>query len=481
MTYGEVNRDVRAAVVDLLGYRRVTYYLGASRNGKNAAWASPEHARAVTDLVQRYRALVWRYAHQVVQAANPPAPGGRAPVWDLLTRLEKRIAERSPDAGRLPGGRVADLEELATPHDVPLVEAWRRAAAAAVAGLDRELGSVAEQIEPGQRLVLAKDAAEVTLGLLRLDDRYRWTPGWQLLGGGRDKSRPRRSVQNHHATGIVSIALATVEWADQHIKAADYAVDGLGWKPRPQLIDTPSDEPIERALAALHNTAVHLRREFPRALALRGLARAHRETSLHAARLAESAGLGVVQAEWERRAQTYAALSSIMRTSVGGNLGRGDHSLGAATVALNYLSNARVSSREQIERLSDVLAEIDQGIGTRLLQGIDDRRYFVKDGRHLAARPEGGVYRSVDRYVAIADARRQELRDLADTLCGKPATPAVDTGVASSRVSLMNLLFPDGTWSARAKDDSGATRTTALLTSSVPSERAAGPEPAIAL
>ncbi|MGH2615827.1 MAG: hypothetical protein ACRDJC_11345, partial [Thermomicrobiales bacterium] len=334
-------------------------------------------------------------------------------------------------------------------------------------------------IEREQRFVLAKDAAELAIALLRLDNRYRWAPGWQRLGGRRDKLAPRQGVQNPHASGVATVALATIEWADQQITTDDYVVDGLGWRPRPQLIDATSDDPMERALAALHNTVVHLGREFPRALALRGLARMHRETSLHAVRLAKSAGDDVARSDLKRRAQTYAALASIMRRSVGGNLGGGNRALGEATVSLDHLNDAPTATREQVQTITAVLAEIDSGIGTRLRQGIDDRRYFVKDGLHLAARPDGGIYQAVDRYVAVTDVRRGELLQIAQTLAGASAAPT--GGFESARRPLADLVRADATPSPRAQVGGATTKPVVPIGADTRAARVDQRGPAIAL
>ncbi|WP_146903689.1 hypothetical protein [Cellulomonas aerilata] len=392
MTYGEVNNDVRAAVADLFGYRRITYYLGASSNGAAPAWGSPEQARTSADLVQRYRAVVWKYAHRVVQTANPP--GASAPVWNLPLRLAALMDENAPRAELLPGERGANLDELATRQPVELVEIWRRAAAAAVIGLDRELVTLGSQLERPHRLVLIEDAAELSLALIRLDGRYRWAPGWRLLG---DRSRPAdtqyagRGGHRHQATGLVSTAFMTVEWASEHITHDAYVVDQVGWRPRPKLIESTSTDPVDSAIDALHNTAVHLQREFPRALAIRGLSRLSRLTSLHAARLAEVVGSSAAKQVFDTRAKSYGALNSILRTSIGGNLGGGDHALAEATIALSRLARTQTATSEQIERLLDECAEIDEALSTRLRHGIKDHRYFVANERHLAATPDGAV------------------------------------------------------------------------------------------
>ena len=441
MTYGEVNRDVRAAVAELFGYRRITYYLGASGNGKTRAWGSAEQALASADLIQRYRALVWKYAHRVVQTANPP--GATQAVWGLPVRLAARIEENAPTNELLPGARVANLGELACPQPVELVEIWRRAAAAAVVGLDRELPALVGQLQRPHRLVLTKDAAELTVALIRLDDRYRWAPGWRHLGDRRrrlEAGDARSSGWENHGTGLVSTAFATAKWANEKITEKAYVVDQLGWRAPPRLVESASTDATARAVDALHNTAVHLGREFPRALELRGLTGLSRLTSLQAARLAEIGGFPVAKQSFDERARTYTTLNSILRRSIGGHLGRGDHAVAQATIALSHLAGAGTATTEQVDQLRRVFDEIDEAIGTRVRQGIEDHRYFVANGRHLAARAERGVYRSVENYEDITGATCSELLGLARALHRIPDVPDVNHALVEARGRLTALL-----------------------------------------
>ncbi|MEU2200615.1 hypothetical protein [Isoptericola sp. NPDC019482] len=447
MTYGEVNADLRAAIVDLLSYRRITFYLGRAGNGRAPAWGTPEQARASADLIQRYRAIVWTYAGRLLQTALPP--GGIAPAWNLPWRLDERITEMAPEAERLPAGRAANTNELGTRQEIGLVEVWRRTAAAAVAGLDRELGALGGDLDRGQRFVLVKDAAELVYALIRLDDRYRHAPNWRLLGDRNrhtELARKRRSDHLRQPIGIVSTALETVRWAEEQITADAYAVDQAGWRSRPRLVVPTAVDHVDRAIDYLHNAAVHLQREFPRALALRALSRLNRLVALQASRLAASACLGECEQWFDARAKTYADLNVVLRTSVGGNLGRGDRAVADATVALDLLSDANQPGRDRVLRLSAVLNDVDNAFGARLQEGVEDERYFQRTGRHLAMSTAIGVHRSADTYERLVGPARDGLLIVATDLqaAGEGVSRAPDSRRALTTLSASVADSPRG-------------------------------------
>ena len=97
--------------------------------------------------------------------------GGLAALWHAL----HQTVEAS--TARLPG-----LEELSTPHELPMVEHWRQIARAAALGEhDFDAGLGLGSLDARQTQTIIGDIAATVRALIVLDQRYSMIPGWEKL------------------------------------------------------------------------------------------------------------------------------------------------------------------------------------------------------------------------------------------------------------------------------------------------------------
>lgn len=293
--YGQNSGALRAELSTLLRQHRIQQRIGGAGMHTVPVTTTPAEREEIGRLIQRYRygLLTWcRQALDAAGASRTDARGGPgAPEVDLRRRLIRsmEVSMAGPPS----------MEDLTTPQEFPLEDAWRLAARAGVLGEHDFAGELAHgRLDVDQRLTVIKDAAEIIRGLLVLDRRYSNIPGWDALSG--------------------AVRLQRAAEACAFIEAADYTVDRRGWRPPARTIDGPPRAGIAGVIQAEHNVLIHLNR-FPSALNYRRLLDSQRElSSLLANRVASTAPELTVS--WGQRASTYADLHREAR-NLGGRVG----------------------------------------------------------------------------------------------------------------------------------------------------------------
>ncbi|QAY71614.1 hypothetical protein [Xylanimonas protaetiae] len=442
MTYGQVNADLRAALVDLLGIRGVTAQLTPAYKDPARALEKVE-ARAA--LAQRYRTAVWTYVHRLATVAAPEE--FLTPAWWPMRQLGARTAPVRREDGEFAGPSTG---ELGTRQRIPVLEAWRRAAVAAVVGAERDALGMDDRLDVGHRLVLARDVADVALAIAILDHRYRQVPGWVPADGPvHDERRDYRDS-----------AAIVAAWAGAQAPYEGYAVDRFGWRPAARPGPTDQRDPGERALAALRNAAIYLGREMPSARAMTRILELTRQTTVHTRRLVGSLeyspglvlfGRGLVLAE----------MVKLFEERIGGRVGGGCHAVAELTVATAALNATKEISDEQRDRLLRAGDVVRTAIGKRLVEGAEGFVYCVEIGRRLDVMPHGGVHRAVPLYGEITEETCPLLLDVARDLQVEVAPAKPDDALIESRRVLSEAIWMGTPGSGVQARTSGAVRATA--------------------
>src|SRR4051794_4345025 len=139
--YGENGGLMRAELSALLRQHRIQQRIGGEGIYTVAASTTADQRRQIGEQVRRYRQGVLVWCHQATIAAAPATASNlsHTPVNPFRAATShhgalaalSRAVERAVDASTAP---LATLDELAMPHDLPLVEHWRHAARAAALG-----------------------------------------------------------------------------------------------------------------------------------------------------------------------------------------------------------------------------------------------------------------------------------------------------------------------------------------------------------
>jgi hypothetical protein len=161
------------------------------------------------------------YCRISVTAVNPNTPldgtsvRTRGPAEELRYRLDRAV--EGSTAG------LPTMDELTTPQNFDLVESWRRAAqASALSEHDFPAGLSWGTLTDQQCRTVLNDAAEITQGLVVLDQRHTNIPGWAAL-------------PDCAALGRAAQVCAVFAGYD----GQDHTVDLHGWRPTLETIDGP--------------------------------------------------------------------------------------------------------------------------------------------------------------------------------------------------------------------------------------------------
>lgn len=287
-----------------------------------------------------------------------------------------------------------------------MVEAWRRAACAAVEGLERDLPDLhgALDLTSAERTDLARDVVAVTEALLILDDRYVTnTPGWTRVC----PATPRAAA---------TFACMKVRvWLPELDPVRSWSIDDRGHTP-PAVTDGPEPSPV-RAAAALART---LPVDPPSAGALR---RCVHQLSRAAGRLAEHAtttGEDEIAEAMTARVRSYAHLQGALR-----NVGALHTSTTAAqhAIDLDQLLASTPPHGDDLHALATTWARIDAALGQRLLDAIGDGTYLGTWTTRLEARPSGAIRRARPYFEHLTAANHPELLTAAARLARPPTLP----------------------------------------------------------
>jgi hypothetical protein len=417
MTYGKVNARLRAALVDLLTIRGVTAQLTPAYKDPARALEKTEERAA---LAQRYRTAVWTYVHRLATVAAPEE--FLTPAWWPMRQLAARTAPVRREDGEFAGPSTA---ELGTRQRIPVLEAWRRAAVAAVVGAERDVLGMDDRLDVGHRLVLARDVADVALAIAILDHRYRHVPGWVPVDGPvHDRRRDYRD---------------SAAWAGAQASYEGYAVDKFGWRPATRPSPTDQRDPAERALAALRNATIYLGREMPSARAMTRILELTRQTTVHTRRLVGP--LEYLPGLVLGRELVLAEMVTLFEERIGGRVGGGGHTVAELTVATAALNATKEISFEQRDRLLRAGDVVRTAIGKRLAEGAEGFVYCVEIGRQLDPMPNGGVHRAVPQYGEITEETCPLILDVAKELQVEPEPAQPDDGLIASRRSLTRAIW----------------------------------------
>jgi len=417
--YGEHSGAIRAELSTLLRQHRFQRRIGGA--GVHTAPVSTTVAQReeIGRLIQRYRFGLLTWCRQALDSAGASRTetGGWpvGPEVDLRRRLLRTI-EASP-AG------PPSMDDLTTPHEFPLVDAWRLASRAAVLGEHDLAGELDDgRLDNDQRLTLLKDAAEIIRALTVLDRRYANVPGWELLNGG--------------------ATLQRIAEACAFIEAADYSIDRRGWRPPALTIDGPPHAGIGGVVQALHNLRIHLTR-FPKAMNFRRILDSQRELStVLATRL--SAADPALAAPWSRRASTYAALHREAR-NMGGQIGAGGVAVAEAANAISRLRKVprtKPVSERALRDLTLLCNAVDEQMADLFEQGARERLYFVRTKVPRIVGNDGAMtHRVRERFMPITSPIQTDLIRLVGEQLRPPLTAAPPPpGARASRLELRDAI-----------------------------------------
>lgn len=447
MTYGDASALLRDAIGEIVQVRRTRLRLGGA-HGPVKAKAPAEETRAYTELIVRFRAIVWDYPITALRTALPdPVWPNYKPGVELLSYLE---AVR-PNRDTLPAGRAANTVELGSTFPYPLANAWKRAAVAAVAACERELPLLRDHLDHGERALLIRDASQIALALARLDSRYYNMPGWQTLTGRVTGTQP------HHVPGgravrsfaVASTALRCETRIATNVTDASYTLDRRGHRPQPVTANSDLTTGVGAAIAALGNAWERLHHEFPDMTSMTATLRINRLMCASAHRLALAAGEPDLPDRFAARAATYLHLLDVTE-NVSGNLGRGQAVVADMSTANTFLDAETATSRAELLALARAYDAIDTGLSTLLDRGAHQRLYFVTHRTHMAQIPSKGILPAVPRYVAITNqshpAFLEAVRELRPPQRPREANPSP----ATERERFRELI---DTWFGRNQDN----------------------------
>lgn len=427
--YGENGALLRTELTALLKQHRVQLKIGGDGCHTIPATTSRIEREHLGDLIRRYRqsALVW--AQEASRAVAPYAASNlTATIANPFTlpttehgglralqhALDQTVAASS---AALPG-----LDELVTPHDLPLVEHWRHVARAAALGEhDFGAGLHHHDLDANQTHTLIADVAAVVRALVVLDQRYKSIPGWERL------RLPER-------LGWSALACAL----DASLEPPDYSVDLRGWRAPTKLLAGPPRPGLLGVLQAERDLAVRLK-TFPNVMNLRALAHSQ---ALVSAGLAEF--IAKIDPDLHERfgvrQGAYLDLENELR-NVGCRIGMGGTAVaeGANAVSrLRALPRDATIDQRVLHAFPTLFNKIDAQIADHIEYGIDRKAYLkrvtlprlVENSGQLVAPPR-------ERYTAFPAEPRPAILDLVrDRLRPNPEPATAPRAAARSRAEL---------------------------------------------
>jgi hypothetical protein len=425
VTYGEHSRLLREALGALLRQHRIQQRIGGAGIYTVPVSNTHEERERLGHLIRRYRRGVLTWTEQAAEVAAPRLalgdfgrPAQRRPADILRHRLKQTLEHHEAP--------LAPMELLTTPQPFDLVDRWRVAARAAALG-EHDFPALRQQpnFDGSGALDVLHDAAEVVLGLVMLDRRYRDIPGWQPLFG--------RGDLQHAATRATDFAQRP---DSRHL------VDTLGWRPPLTPIPGPARTGFEGVIQAEHNLLIRLDR-FPTALNLKRILDSQRELShrLSLRILDTDPALGD---KWRTRARTYHWVFAEAR-NLGGLVGDGSAAAAEGAFAvdrLRHLTADAVPTAEQLCRLDHLWEQLDHRIADMIERGAHHRLYFTKaevpeldpDDGHLVHGPRA-TFLPITSPVqtAVLELAREHLRP-------PPIRPAPLPGAAQGRADFRAAL-----------------------------------------
>jgi hypothetical protein len=285
----------------------------------------------------------------------------------------------------VPGDRLTEL--LGVHHDNRLLHTWQRLARAAAMG-EHDFGAGVDfgRLTSEQANTVLKDVADLTRGLVLLDQRYSNVPGWVHL------KQPATLDRAAEATSILA-----------RESGLDATVDVGGWGPPAGRLDGPALPGVAGAVQAQHNLQVELGR-FPTALNLRRVLHSQAHVSHEAAKHAASAAPDLVE-RFSARASLYQELVRVSR-NVGGLIGGGGEAVVEsqnAAVRLQRVDKASPNTRELLHNLDRIMSRVDARITTTVERGFSEKLYFVPVNLpRLMDEQVNGLHAARQRWVPVS-------------------------------------------------------------------------------
>lgn len=412
-------------------------------------------------LVQQFRATILTWLNRSTGAVVPDDVSRSDWQWgparlfaDHLNRITVTTLTLTPPAVHA---------DLGTPRENVTVERWRRAAVAATIGLDRELRLIntdpavpvyaprlerhPHRVDYPARLRVVDDNAAFAYALILLDTRVRGRPGWHHLGGFGDLS-PRRSVA---AAGLLSAVELCRRWTGAHNLPS--SVDLRGYQHVPALIPGPVEPGMTGLYAAVHNTALRLDRT-PRGDVMGRLVRSQRALTESLTRVVDTddPSLTPLVARHDRFVQLVNEVRNL-----GGRVGAGVEVLLDSEQARGVVPTIQEPRPAEIARVVAVFRTIDNAIVDHLYQGVQDRTYLEKTGRHLGLPGPGGVRPATDEWKPYGGQTRIDLLHAARALRPPAAPQAARVPEKPSLVAGPTREMFDETLTAATPDHTAAT------------------------
>jgi hypothetical protein len=319
------------------------------------------------------------------------------------------------------------MDELTTPQNFDLVESWRRAAQASALGEhDFPAGLSWATLTDQKCWTVLKDAAEITQGLVVLDQRYTNIPGWAAL--------PEPA-----SLGRAAQVCAVFAGYD----GQDHTVDRRGWRPSLEMIDGPDPGGFAGLIQTEQNLLIHLTR-FPDARGLRLVTDSQRVLS-HQLGVRVKQDFPTLSNRCAGRAATYTRLAQQCR-NLAGLVGDRRNASADGSILLSRLRKVPSSqplAPEQANSLVRLFNRIDTRISQIIEEGIAERLYFLRvELPRLSNEATGMVHRVRQRCVPITSQIQTDLLRLArDELRPAPSQPIPPPGAAESRRKLQEAIL----------------------------------------
>ncbi|WP_130415524.1 hypothetical protein [Xylanimonas ulmi] len=329
------------------------------------------------------------------------APGLRPMLnlTSLLERFESVAAIREvPRTGQT---------RLTRPHKIPLVEAWRQAALASVALVERELPTLRNLVGmPG--MVASRDAAQIAVALLRLDGRYENLKGWKSFG-------EKPGVDEVVALWTAADLARGWPYGDPARESYGTVIDQMGY--RHPLSLSPS--PAATVLNEMRASNAHLDGRLPSVMLLRYVAKGHLAISERLRRLAFEAGQMTKSEELLQRAGAYGMIgkellnvnSGIMTDDLPADDLARNHLLASA----NALRDIGAVTKAEMAALTDAMLDADRIVSDILIKALRTS-WFFEETDELGWYNIGVIKKGFRRWEPMTPAGHPDLVEVARSL-----------------------------------------------------------------
>lgn len=422
MTYGETGAAIRAGLTELLREQRIQYQLSASP--RRFTSSTGEQRAEYAAQVARYRRTLLSWCHQAATAADPYLADHD--FFGKKTRPSNPYEFLRADLERVISAAAAPLpttEELNTRHEVGLVESWRQIARAAAIGehdfRTDETSTGRGRMTAAQCRTVAADVAAITQAVVILDNRYRYTPGWEKL---------------HHGAWLGWAALSAA--LDASIDPPDYTVDHRGWRAPLPLVRGPARPGLTGVLQAEQNLLVRLTNATS-TTNIRLVVGSQRVISTELAERCDDPDLA---ARWRARAKTYDQLHRSLRDVSPGHASHGraaSQEAGALVDRIKRVSPEVRPDEKMLAAFDKRFIHIDRRLADLFETGIQNGTILRRAQLPRMDRTSGKLVKTArERYVPIDGVIESDLPELIRTRLRPNLSTDPPRGSAKSRSDL---------------------------------------------